>query len=79
MAEVELFVDPSAEAIVAEQSLDVQQLPMTWVNISPLPVILDAFVRDVNGFSTSKNVARDLSSTISSWITQYLMTADSPP
>ncbi|MER9135099.1 hypothetical protein NKI20_02150 [Mesorhizobium sp. M0830] len=52
---------------------------MVWVAISGLPNLLDNFIRDDNGFSTSKTVARDLSSIIQEWIATNVMDANSPP
>lgn len=51
---------------------------LIWINTSSLPTALDAFVRDDNGFSTSKTVARDLSSSIDSWIRRNIMDSNSP-
>ncbi|WP_278056877.1 hypothetical protein [Mesorhizobium sp. WSM4982] len=53
---------------------------LVWVSTSGLSKSLYDFANDDNGFSTSKTVARDLSSTIAGWIDANLMDgSDSPP
>lgn len=49
-----------------------------WVSVYPLPEKLRSFAQQDNGFSATKHVALDLADHIRKWITDYIMSGDSP-
>lgn len=49
-----------------------------WVHTSDLPEKLKSFIRDDNGFTTSKRSATELCTTIETWIAENLMDGNSP-
>ena len=70
-----------AEALhSAKNALRVENLSgsTVWITLYGLPEILNGFINDDNGFSTSKTIARELRDRIISWINGNLMDDDQP-
>lgn len=64
----------------AKKSLGAQTLKgsAVWIATYELPIKLANFIKDDNGFSTSKRAAKELSDVVSTWVGSNLMDGDSP-